>query len=122
MFCFYGSKHSELLVYDWSSLGDVEVVVEDIERINFDNYETEDPKMEDWRCLYNEWDWHDVRHRFAHDKDWLKTLFHLPVIKSEEFLIDGDDAWVYENVLQKVKHINIFGFKMGTLFMVFLVP
>lgn len=27
------SVHSELLVYDWSKCGEVEVVVEDIERI-----------------------------------------------------------------------------------------
>jgi NADH dehydrogenase (ubiquinone) 1 alpha subcomplex subunit 10 len=99
----YFSKHSELLVYDWSSHGDIEVVVEDIERINFDAYETEDPKMEDWRSLSNEWEWHDVRHRFSHDKEWLETFFNVPVIKSNDFLIDGDDAWIYENVMQEVK-------------------
>jgi hypothetical protein len=102
LFCFF-SKHSELLVYDWSSHGDIEVVVEDIERINFDAYETEDPKMEDWRSLSNEWEWHDVRHRFSHDKAWLETFFNVPVIKSNDFLIDGDDAWIYENVIRKVK-------------------
>jgi hypothetical protein len=106
-FCIF-SKHSELLVYDWSSHGDIEVVVEDIERINFDDYETEDPKMEDWRSLSNEWEWHDVRNRFAHSQVWLETFFNVPVIKSEEFLIDGDDAWIYEKVMQEVNKIYMF--------------
>lgn len=52
----FHSKHAELLVYDWSQGGDVEVVVEDIERINFDRFDKHDEKMEDWR-LDDEEDW-----------------------------------------------------------------
>lgn len=111
-------------MYDWSSHGDIEVVVEDIERIDFDSYETEDPKMEDWRSLSNEWEWHDVRHRFAHNKPWLENFFNVPVIKSNDFLIDGDDAWVYENVISKVNkknlYVNNFG-KMPMSRMLFVV-
>lgn len=58
--------------------------------------------MGDWRGLSNEWLWHDVRHRFAHNKNWLCTFFNVPVMKSPDFLIDGDDAWVYENALNSV--------------------
>jgi hypothetical protein len=38
----------------------VEVVVEDIERIDFDNFDKYDPKMKDWR-LPSEWDWNTAR-------------------------------------------------------------
>lgn len=45
---FYCSVKSEILVYDWSNFGDVEVVVEDIERLNLepDPYEE---KFKDWK-------------------------------------------------------------------------
>lgn len=45
---FFCSTHAELLVYDWSNEGDVEVVVEDIERIDFNRFDEQDPKMKDW--------------------------------------------------------------------------
>lgn len=45
-FCF--SEHAELLVYDWSEEGDVDIVVEDIERIDFSHYEAHTRKMADW--------------------------------------------------------------------------
>lgn len=35
-------------MYDWSDEGEVEVVVEDIERIDFNKYEPHDKKMSDW--------------------------------------------------------------------------
>lgn len=43
------SYSAELLVYDWSHEGEVEVIVEDIERINFNRYDEQDPKFVDWR-------------------------------------------------------------------------
>lgn len=48
-FVIHHSKHSELLVYDWSEEGDVEIVIEDMEEIDFTKYEDDDPKMGDWR-------------------------------------------------------------------------
>lgn len=54
--------HAELLIYDWSNYGDVEVVVEDIERIDFDSFDKYDPKMKDWR-MPNEWAWNTARIR-----------------------------------------------------------
>lgn len=38
------SIHAETLVYDWSKYGDAEVIVEDIERIDFDKYGKHDKK------------------------------------------------------------------------------
>lgn len=46
------SVKSEVLVYDWSNFGDVEVVVEDIERLDLepDQYEV---KFKDWRVNHD---------------------------------------------------------------------
>lgn len=48
------SKETELLVYDWSSEGDADVVVEDVERINFERGDIQDPKFKDWRYFQEE--------------------------------------------------------------------
>jgi len=54
------SKKSELFVYDWSEGGDAEVIVEDLERFNFDNYDESDPKITDWYYTREQY-WADVR-------------------------------------------------------------
>ena len=46
-------RHSRVLVYDWSEPGDIEIVVEDIEALNFDFLEETDEQQKDWR-LHNE--------------------------------------------------------------------
>ena len=56
----WNSTHAEVLVYDWSKVADPEIVVEDIERIDFDQYTVYDEKMKDWRRI-NEWDWNNSR-------------------------------------------------------------
>lgn len=38
-----------VLMYDWSEPGDTEVVVEDIERLNFDWFDMWDKQQQDWR-------------------------------------------------------------------------
>merc|ERR1740124_781733 len=40
-----------VLSYDWSEGGDVEVVVEDIERLNMDYHDKYDKQQNDWRLL-----------------------------------------------------------------------
>lgn len=42
------SEHAHLLIYDWSQGGDSEVVLEDIEDLEFD-FPYKSPKMKDWR-------------------------------------------------------------------------
>lgn len=49
-------------MYDWSEEGDVEVVVEDIERIDFSNYDYQDLKMKDWDQSFEE-EWAILRHK-----------------------------------------------------------
>lgn len=48
------------MVYDWSEGGDPEVIVEDLERIDFDSYDEQDPKVADWYYSREQY-WADVR-------------------------------------------------------------
>lgn len=42
-------RHSHVLVYDWTEPGDMEIVVEDIEALNFDFHEQTAEQQRDWR-------------------------------------------------------------------------
>ncbi len=45
----YLRRHSHVLVYDWTEPGDMEIVVEDIEALNFDFHEQTAEQQRDWR-------------------------------------------------------------------------
>ncbi|XP_050356292.1 NADH dehydrogenase [ubiquinone] 1 alpha subcomplex subunit 10, mitochondrial [Nymphalis io] len=93
------STHAELLVYDWSGGGDVEVVVEDIERLNFEQYtEREEPKMKDWR-LPREVDWADKRMIYTNNKNYLMNLFNIPRFDVPELITDADDGYLRDKVI-----------------------
>ena len=66
--------HSEVLVYDWSDGGDAEIVVEDIERINFDYFGQYEAKQKDWR-LYNEGYALIYRLRYTRYFEWAQMMF-----------------------------------------------
>jgi len=91
------SVASELLVYDWSSGGETEVVVEDIERIDFDRFEKHDPKLKEWR-LPKEWDWCEVRMTYADQKDVLMNYFNIPRFDVPELMRSGQDSKVWHDV------------------------
>uniref|UniRef100_A0A1B0CQN1 NADH dehydrogenase [ubiquinone] 1 alpha subcomplex subunit 10, mitochondrial n=1 Tax=Lutzomyia longipalpis TaxID=7200 RepID=A0A1B0CQN1_LUTLO len=83
------STHAELLVYDWNEGGDTEVVVEDIERIDFDRFDKHDPKMKDWRWGLNlEWDFNNRRMKYSVQKNVLEGLFNVPRLDVPELLGD----------------------------------
>ncbi|XP_035452146.1 NADH dehydrogenase [ubiquinone] 1 alpha subcomplex subunit 10, mitochondrial [Spodoptera frugiperda] len=93
------STHAELLVYDWSGGGEAEVVVEDIERLNFDQYtEREEPKMKDWR-LPREVDWADQRMLYTNQKFFLMNLFGIPKLNVPELITSADDAYERQKVI-----------------------
>ena len=85
------TQHAELLVYDWTNGGETEVVVEDIERIDFDRFDHYDPKMKDWR-LANEWEWCEMRMRFTIEKCDLMNYFNVPRFDVPELTTNPDDA------------------------------
>lgn len=88
---------SELLVYDWSTGGEAEVVVEDIERIDFDRFEKHDPKLKQWR-LPKEWDWCEIRMTYANDKPELMNSFNVPRLDVPELLRSGEDSKIWHDV------------------------
>ncbi|XP_013191688.2 NADH dehydrogenase [ubiquinone] 1 alpha subcomplex subunit 10, mitochondrial [Amyelois transitella] len=93
------STHAELLVYDWTGGGEVEVVVEDIERLDFDKYtEREEPKMKDWR-LPREVDWADQRMLYTNQKHVLMNLFAIPRVDVPELITSADDAYVRDQAI-----------------------
>jgi len=85
------SDHSELLIYDWSEPGDTEVIVEDIERIDFDCYTKHDKKLSDWRKA-KENIWAECRMEYADNKAGLMTLFNVPVFDVPELVAKADEV------------------------------
>uniref|UniRef100_A0A4Y7N334 NADH dehydrogenase [ubiquinone] 1 alpha subcomplex subunit 10, mitochondrial n=1 Tax=Daphnia similis TaxID=35528 RepID=A0A4Y7N334_9CRUS len=95
------STHAEVLVYDWTKPANTEIVVEDIERVNFDQYGIYDAKMKDWRC-YDKWDWNNNRQVFTHSQHQLIAHLNVPPIKCPEIAIDGAEYKIYETLKDKV--------------------
>ncbi|EFX67986.1 hypothetical protein DAPPUDRAFT_231763 [Daphnia pulex] len=94
------STHAEVLVYDWSKVADPEIVVEDIERIDFDQYTVYDEKMKDWRRI-NEWDWNNSRQEFTHSQHYLMAHLNVPPIQCNEILIGAGDNKVRAGVMDE---------------------
>jgi len=96
------SEHAELLAYDWSTPGDAEVVVEDIERIDFDRFDHQDPKMEDWR-IKEDWDWNEKRWDFTtRIQKMQKQILNTPTLDTPQLDIAGEDAEAYERAYEKI--------------------
>ncbi|KAK9508412.1 hypothetical protein O3M35_005978 [Rhynocoris fuscipes] len=94
------TTHAELLMYDWSQGGDVEAVVEDIEEIDFDKYTKHDTKMKDW-CKSKERVWAEYRHLYADRKQYLMSLFNVPIFSAPELVVSGEDWATYTKVVLK---------------------
>lgn len=109
------SEHAEVLVYDWSEKGETEVVVEDVERIDFDQYGVYDAKMKDWRRL-NKWDWNSSRYHFTHEQDMLLCNLNVPAMSCPELYIDGEDYKKFEPIWNSApgnKYAKGFNADMG---------
>ncbi|XP_031626232.1 NADH dehydrogenase [ubiquinone] 1 alpha subcomplex subunit 10, mitochondrial [Contarinia nasturtii] len=97
------SSHAELLVYDWSNGGDIELVVEDIERIDFDHYEKEAEKMKDWRFIRTELDWAETRETYADERDFLSTYTELPLFHCPDLCISAEDEALRNRLYEEFK-------------------
>lgn len=91
------TSHAELLVYDWSDAGETEVVVEDIERIDFDSFGHYDPKMQDWRIM-TEWEWCEKRMQYTSDKLEIIHFCNIPRYDVPELVLEASDAEAFEQV------------------------
>ncbi|XP_063699297.1 NADH dehydrogenase [ubiquinone] 1 alpha subcomplex subunit 10, mitochondrial [Culicoides brevitarsis] len=92
------SKHAELLVYDWSNYGDAEVVVEDIERIDFDRFEKHDPKLRDWRLGHEE-EYNAKRMWYTNEKPTLMRYLNIPRLDVPELMLTADENDIYNTVV-----------------------
>jgi len=109
------SNHAETLIYDWTEAGDTEIVVEDIERIDFEQYGVYDNKMKDWRRI-DKWDWNNWRQRFTTNRMRLECLLNVPANYCPELQIDGEDYKVFERVWHEApgqRYAKGFNAEMG---------
>lgn len=101
--------HSELLMFDWSNFGNPEVVVEDIERINFEKNmdDPHSPHFHDWKKKTQE-DWDEYRYRVTAQKDVMMALFNFPTWDVPELIISGEDQEIYFRVLDEIKNNQLY--------------
>lgn len=90
-------EKSEILVYDWSEYGDIEVVVEDLERIDFDRHEQYDKMLRDWRKEFY-WEWGEVRNRYTNQKHRMMQNFNVPNFGVPELMLTIEEAAQFEKV------------------------
>jgi len=115
------SKHSELLVYDWSEQGDMEVVVEDVERVDFDKWSTTahkyDPMLEDWKNM-KEFEWAQLRYKYtnAMQRQDLEHYFIIPRWDVPEIIVESHHEKEWEAVWDEApgnKYAKGFNADMG---------
>lgn len=83
------NQHAHLIVYDYSNGGDFEVVVEDIETLNFDGIK-EGKKFEDWHLETNVM-WTDRRRKYAETEDEIMQYLRLDQMIAEELTVSASD-------------------------------
>uniref|UniRef100_J3JVZ9 NADH dehydrogenase [ubiquinone] 1 alpha subcomplex subunit 10, mitochondrial n=1 Tax=Dendroctonus ponderosae TaxID=77166 RepID=J3JVZ9_DENPD len=94
------SPNAELLVYDWTVEGDTDIVVEDVEAIDFDKYDEQDSHFQDWN-LPNEEEWGCVRSRYADQKDDILSYANVQTYDVPELLMSGEDSQIYCRVMDE---------------------
>lgn len=94
------STNSHLLIYDWSQGGDTEVVVEDMENLNWDKYHENDPKLIDWRFSAWQWKLHQKHYTF----DCEQNLQNMAISRTDvpELCLSGNDLEVWDTETKKV--------------------
>lgn len=92
-------KHTPILVYDWSEGGDTEILLDDVEAVDYPGFE-ETPynkKMEDWR-FNTESDWTEQRLKFCNDKNIILQYVNIPRFDVPELLMDYATAKYLKDV------------------------
>ncbi|XP_075211912.1 NADH dehydrogenase (ubiquinone) subunit ND-42 [Lycorma delicatula] len=91
-------KHAELLIYDWTEPGDMEMVVEDVEAIDFERYTVYDKKMCDWR-FPKEQALSDFRMKFTDDRQYIFAMFNYPLFDCPELYAPAEEAEEHDALL-----------------------
>nr|CAH7712942.1 unnamed protein product [Callosobruchus chinensis] len=95
------SKHSELLIYDWSEEGDVDIVVEDIERIDF-TYDSQDTRLKEWDFKLEE-EYACLRRQYADKKQYMMNIT-IPSWEVPELCTPAEDGDIFYRTLSEVSH------------------
>ncbi|KAI1299351.1 NADH dehydrogenase [ubiquinone] 1 alpha subcomplex subunit 10, mitochondrial [Halotydeus destructor] len=93
------SRHAELIVYDWSNYGDMDLVVEDLEKLDFDQYEARGEKTEDWR-LFMEGDFDEMRRKYTNKAEDFFCKFQIPNYDYPSMEMPQDAAHTKEKVFE----------------------
>uniref|UniRef100_A0A131YSV2 NADH dehydrogenase [ubiquinone] 1 alpha subcomplex subunit 10, mitochondrial n=1 Tax=Rhipicephalus appendiculatus TaxID=34631 RepID=A0A131YSV2_RHIAP len=96
-------KETELLMYDWSHFGDTEMVLDDIEHIDFEGYldDPYGPMMADWKKKPDLWEWY--RYRMTAEKDQVMGSLAMDFFEAPELAYSGEDEQVVTDVMEKYK-------------------
>lgn len=91
------TKHADLLVYDWSVEGDMEIVVEDIEAIDFDRFDIQDAQMKDWDL--DDERFSVLRYDYCEKKETMMAFCNIPCYDVPELIVGPLDAAKYHEVI-----------------------
>ena len=84
------AESSYVLQYDWSEGGDVEVVVEDIERLQMDYHDKYDKQQKDWR-LHTEDGFASKRNLYT-QKTSVRNQFRDPFWGADKLILSSDEG------------------------------
>lgn len=98
-----------MICYDWTEPADFEFVVEDIEAINFDNYEKRSEKISDWRIIFDE-HYNVYRKNYANMRHVCSTRFNVHYMNVEglvsHFHDKGVKAKLYTNYVSSFRYMT----------------
>merc|ERR1711973_103585 len=105
-------RHSHVLVYDWSTPGDTDFVVDDIEKIEFDYTDEYDDLLRDWTRNRNEHK-HMIKRRNYCNMGERSDIFH--TIDSIPELRESDNLFFMPDELDELNHVmaHIQGDRFG---------
>ncbi|KAH7966593.1 hypothetical protein HPB49_017969 [Dermacentor silvarum] len=94
-------KETELLMYDWSHFGDTEMVLDDIEHIDFEGYldDPYGPMLADWKKKEDIWD--DYRYRLTTEKEEVLNSLDLDYFDAPELAMSGEDTEQMLDIIEK---------------------
>ncbi|XP_037510492.1 NADH dehydrogenase [ubiquinone] 1 alpha subcomplex subunit 10, mitochondrial [Rhipicephalus sanguineus] len=107
-------KETELLMYDWSHFGDAEMVLDDIEHIDFEGYldDPYGPMMADWKKKPDLWEWY--RYRMTAEKDEVMGSIAMDLFEAPELATSGEDQQVTEDIMEKFNNKRQYFMKVTT--------
>lgn len=86
------SKFSELLIFKWNQGNNVEEIVNDIEKLNMDDWDYKASKFRDWNFFEN-YQWDEMRYSYTRRKNKLVDDLNLTLFYDVDSLeTDGNDC------------------------------